>query len=90
MAVSAPNALLLIANRTAIDSPSRIGVLAATVVITVLAGYAYSFSFKYNDGEYGIVYFLVPLIQAPFAIAAFVVARYRRRRIRLAVGRLRQ
>src|SRR5450432_28959 len=76
-----PYVVLFAVCRSANDSISRASVTVASIIIAAIGGYAYFFSFGPNDGEYAFVYFLVPLVQAPFVIAGFAVTWWRRRAI---------
>ncbi len=61
--------------------PTTSKIVTGSVVISgLLAAIAYSLSFASNDGEYAVVYYVVPLIQLPLALIALAVAIVTRRR----------
>jgi len=78
--VVVPYAILYAAYRRAIDSRSRVTVATITIVVAAVGAFIYFFSFQPNDGEYGLAYVVVPLIQLPFAIAGLLVSLRRRKR----------
>jgi hypothetical protein len=75
-----PYIALFVACRIASDRVSGITSTISSIVAAAIGTYAYFYSFGYNDGEYGLIYFVTPLIQAPLAATAIAVALWRRRR----------
>jgi hypothetical protein len=68
------------------DRVSRATATITYIVVALIGGYVYLFSFGNNDGEYAYAYFIVPIVQTPFAAAAFAVVLRRRRGSKSVVG----
>jgi hypothetical protein len=80
LAVVMPYALLLANGRLAQDRFSANTNAIAAVMASALGAYAYSYAFGHMDGEYSLVFVLIPLIQSPLVLIAFAVAMWRRTR----------
>lgn len=80
MLVVGPYVVLYIASRLAVD-PMSVKVNRVVLFVTASAGAVlYSGSFGYVDGEHDLVYFLVPLLQAPLAGVSLGFSLWRRTR----------
>jgi hypothetical protein len=76
-----PYAALIVACRAAVGRASRLVVAVASLVCGLIGGYVYWFSFGPNDGEYVFAYYIVPALQLPFVVTAWLAVlwgRYRK------------
>ena len=65
-----PYAFVLLAHKLSSDTLSRRATFVLSIVTALIALGLYTNSFTPNDGEYGIVFFLVPITQSIFALLA--------------------
>lgn len=82
-----PYLVLIAAYRIAIDPPSEITVAVSTIMAAIIGGFLYIGSFGHADGEYVLIYMLVPIIQAPFVMGALGMAVWRQRKRETHQGR---